>query len=153
VITGFLLALGFWLKAISQELRANSQKGEFTMAQKWIYRLKELRSEHNELVGKKCANLGEMMHMGIQVPPDFAISVDGYERFMDETGAGEEIRKYVEDAGDSIHKIEKQVEAGRTIRGIIEGKDMPEAMKHELHNFYAELCQFQQPDPVPHRSD
>ena len=47
------------------------------MAQKWIYRLNELRSEHNDMVGKKCANLGEMVHMGMQVPPGFAISVDG----------------------------------------------------------------------------
>jgi len=111
------------------------------MAQKWIYRLNELRSEHNDMVGKKCANLGEMVHMGMQVPPGFAISVDGYERFMDETGAGEEIKKYVEDAGESLSTVQKQVEAGRVIRGIIEGKDMPEAMKHELYGFYEELCE------------
>ncbi len=111
------------------------------MGQKWIYRLNELRSEHNDLVGKKCANLGEMVHMGMQVPPGFAISVDGYERFMNETGAGEEIKKYVEDAGDTLSKVQKQVEAGRVIRGIIEGKDMPEAMKQELYGFYGELCE------------
>lgn len=111
------------------------------MGQKWIYRLNELRSEHNDLVGKKCANLGEMVHMGMQVPPGFAISVDGYERFMDETGAGQEIKKYVEDAGDSLRTVQKQVEAGRIIRGIIESKDMPESMKHELHGFYDELCE------------
>jgi len=111
------------------------------MAQKWIYRLDELRSEHNDLVGKKCANLGEMVHMGMRVPPGFAISVDGYERFMSETGAGEEIRKYVEEAGEGLRKVEKQVEAGRVIRNIIESKDMPEAMKAELHGFYDELCE------------
>ena len=111
------------------------------MAQKWIYRLEELRSKDNDLVGKKCANLGEMVHMGMRVPPGFAISVDGCERFMNETGVGEEIRKYVDDAGDSIHEIKKQVEAGRIIRGIIESRDMPEGMKHELYAFYAELCE------------
>ena len=111
------------------------------MAQKWIYRLNELRSEHNDLVGKKCANLGEMVHMGMQVPPGFAISVEGYERFMEETGAGEEIRKYVEEAGGTLSQVQKQVEAGRIIRGIIESKDMPESMKHELHGFYDELCE------------
>jgi phosphoenolpyruvate synthase/pyruvate phosphate dikinase len=57
------------------------------MAQKWIYRLEELRSKDNDRVGKKCANLGEMVHMGMRVPPGFAISVDGYEKFMDEMGA------------------------------------------------------------------
>ena len=111
------------------------------MAQKWIYRLEELRSKDNDLVGKKCANLGEMVHMGMRVPPGFAISVDGYEKFMEETGAGEEIRKYVEDAGESIHDIQKQVEAGRIIRGMIEGKDMPGGMKQELYAFYDELCE------------
>ena len=29
------------------------------MAQKWIYWFEELSSDHNDLVGKKCANLGE----------------------------------------------------------------------------------------------
>ena len=37
--------------------------------------------------------------------------------------------------------VQKQVEAGRLIRGIIESKDMPEAMKHELYSFYDELCE------------
>ena len=67
------------------------------MAEKWIYWFEELRSGHNDMVGKKCANLGEMIHMGLRVPPGFAISVDGYERFMEETGAGEEIRDYVQE--------------------------------------------------------
>ncbi len=111
------------------------------MAHKWIYRLNELRSEHNDLVGKKCANLGEMVHMGMRVPPGFAISVDGYERFMNETGAGDEIREYVSEAGDILGDVQKQVAAGRTIRGIIESKSMPEAMKHALHDFYDELCE------------
>lgn len=111
------------------------------MAQKWIYRLEELRSEHNDLVGKKCANLGEMVHMGMRVPPGFAVSVDGYERFMEETGAGEEIRKYVEELGDKLRDVKMQVEAGRTIRGIVEGRDMPEGMKAELHAYYDELCE------------
>ncbi len=111
------------------------------MAQKWIYRLNELRSEHNDLVGKKCANLGEMVHMGMRVPPGFAISVDGYERFMEETGAGEEIKAYVKEAGESLRSVQKQVEAGRFIRAIIDGKSMPESMKRELHEFYNELCE------------
>ena len=67
------------------------------MAQKWIYWFEELSSDHNDLVGKKCANLGEMTRLGMRVPPGFAISVEGYERFMSESGAGEEIRRYVRD--------------------------------------------------------
>ena len=39
-----------------------------------IYRIEELCQEDNELVGKKCANLGELARIGVRVPPGFAIS-------------------------------------------------------------------------------
>ena len=67
------------------------------MAEQWIYWFEELGSEHNDLVGKKCANLGELTRLGLRVPPGFAVSVDGYEKFMAETGAGDEIRRYVQE--------------------------------------------------------
>ena len=58
------------------------------MAEQWIYWFEELGSEHNNLVGKKCANLGELAKLGLRVPPGFAVSVDGYEKFMTKTGSG-----------------------------------------------------------------
>ena len=111
------------------------------MAKKWIYWFEELSSDHNDLVGKKCANLGEMTRLGLRVPPGFAISVDGYERFMEQSGAGEEIRRYVNANGKLLHKVEKQVEASRVIRNIVESKEMPREMKKELYDHYAELCE------------
>lgn len=125
------------------------------MANKWIYRLNELRSTHNDLVGKKCANLGEMVHLGMKVPPGFAISVDGYERFMEETGAGGEIRKYAKENIHSLKKnVDKQIEAGRFIRGVIQSKEMPPHMIKELWDHYEELCsEVHMPDvPVATRS-
>ena len=112
------------------------------MADKWIYWFDELRSEHNDMVGKKCANLGEMVHLGLRVPPGFAISVDGYEQFMEATGAGDEIRKYVkQNQKELINKVEKQIEASRFIRGVIESKPMPADMADELWNQYGRLCE------------
>ena len=58
-------------------------KGNVTMAEKWIYWFDELRTTDNDMVGKKCANLGEMVYMGMRVPPGFALAVDGYEQFME----------------------------------------------------------------------
>ena len=52
-----------------------------------IYWLHDLGQEHNDLVGKKCANLGEMTRLGMQVPPGFALSVDAYRKYMDLTGS------------------------------------------------------------------
>ena len=109
------------------------------MAEKWLYWFEELSSADNDLVGKKCANLGEMTRLGMRVPPGFAISVDGYEKFMEESGVGEEIRKYVRENLPLLKNVQGQVEAGRHIRQIIESKDMPADMEKELHAHYAEL--------------
>ena len=112
------------------------------MADKWIFWFNELRSEHNDMVGKKCANLGEMVHLGMRVPPGFAISVDGYERFMEITGAGEEIREYVlKNKGDLKNAVGKQLEASRFIRSVIQSKQMPEDMKRHLWKHYEQLCE------------
>lgn len=110
------------------------------MTSKWIYWFEELSSDHNDLVGKKCANLGEMTSLGLRVPPGFAISVEGYERFMEESGAGDEIRRYVRDNLHLLNKVDKQVAASRDIRSFIESKRMPKAMEEELHDHYNDLC-------------
>lgn len=120
------------------------------MAGKWIYWFDELRSEHNDMVGKKCANLGEMVHLGMRVPPGFAISVDGYEQFMEATGAGADIREYVQQYQDElVNKVEKQIEASRFIRGVIESKPMPVDMAQELWNHYGRLCEQTGCEDVP----
>jgi pyruvate,water dikinase len=109
------------------------------MAGKWIYWFDELGSQHNDLVGKKCANLGEMTQLGMRVPPGFAICVDGYEQFMEQSGAGEEIRRYVKENVRGFKEVERQIAASRTIRGIIESKPMPYDMRKELDAHYEAL--------------
>lgn len=110
------------------------------MASKWLYWFEELGGKHNDMVGKKCANLGELTRLGMRVPPGFAICVDGYEQFMEQSGAGEEIRRYVKDSAGGFKEVEKQIEASRTIRAIIESKPMPYEMKKDLDGYYEELC-------------
>jgi pyruvate,water dikinase len=65
------------------------------MADKWIYWLRELGTEHNNIVGKKCANLGELTKAGFHVPPGFALGVGAYERFMKETVASDRLLEYL----------------------------------------------------------
>ncbi|MCU0580504.1 MAG: hypothetical protein MUF69_13335 [Desulfobacterota bacterium] len=109
------------------------------MAAKWLYWFEELNSGDNDRVGKKCANLGELTRMGLRVPPGFAVSVEGYERFMEETGAGEEIRKYVRDNRDHLHEVKSQVAASRWIRAVIESRPMPDGMLEEINTYYDAL--------------
>lgn len=110
------------------------------MAEKWIYWLEELNSKQNDLVGKKCANLGEMVNLGLQVPPGFALSLKGYELFMRETGAGEEIRQYVRANEGRLSNVESQIQAGHYIRNLIESKQMPPFMQKELCAYYEKMC-------------
>ncbi|HSO71218.1 MAG TPA: PEP/pyruvate-binding domain-containing protein [Thermodesulfobacteriota bacterium] len=109
------------------------------MSDKWIFWFEELGTVDNDRVGKKCANLGELTRMGLRIPPGFAISIDGYERFMAETGAGEEIRRYVQENRDHLKEVKNQIIASRAIRNIIESKEMPPVMQEELFWYYDQL--------------
>ncbi len=109
------------------------------MSEQWIFWFEELGTGDNDRVGKKCANLGEMTRLGLRIPPGFAISIDGYERFMAETGAGEEIRRYVQENREHLKEVKNQIIASQAIRNIIECKEMPPAMREELFQYYDQL--------------
>lgn len=109
---------------------------------KLIYWFEELGKEHNDIVGKKCANLGEMIRMGLPVPPGFAIAIDMYRRFIRETGAARDMSTYIETLGDLKGKgIALFDEMSETIQGMIEEKDMPPAIGKEIVRHYDELCE------------
>jgi pyruvate,water dikinase len=80
-----------------------------------------------------------MTRLGLRIPPGFAISIDGYERFMAETGAGEEIRHYVRENRDHLKEVKNQIIASQAIRNIVESKEMPPEMREELFRFYDQL--------------
>ena len=61
------------------------------MSKEWVRWFDDLDQECNDLVGKKCANLGEMTRIGLRVPPGFALSLEAYKAFMSATGAVAEI--------------------------------------------------------------
>ena len=67
---------------------------------KLIFRFEEIGQEHNEVVGKKCANLGEMTRMGLPVPSGFAVSIEMYKKFIQDTGAAQEVPRYVNCFGE-----------------------------------------------------
>jgi pyruvate,water dikinase len=113
------------------------------MNHKEIYWLDELGQEYNDVVGKKCANLGELVKLGLRVPYGFALSVMAYERFMEETGLKEKVAQLVEretKAGlDAEKDITKMIELSTTIRETIEASDMPPGLGGDIARYYAEL--------------
>jgi pyruvate,water dikinase len=111
---------------------------------KLIFWLDELCKEQSEVVGKKCANLGELTRAGFTVPPGFALTVKAYEEFLTATGVIHEVQRYfttfVADPNNPQDMI-KYVEASKIIRSIVESKVVPENIKDSLTQYYNELCQ------------
>ncbi len=52
----------------------------------------DVRKESVPLVGGKCASLGELISAGVRVPPGFALTTEGFRRFMAEAGIEDELR-------------------------------------------------------------
>lgn len=106
----------------------------------WIFWFDELGQEFNDLVGKKCANLGELSRLGLRVPYGFAISVNGCERFMKLTKAARELEGCVVKVRDRLNRIDACMSASCEARAIVESKPMPEPMEKEIRERYRELC-------------
>lgn len=109
------------------------------MATDWIFRIDALGQESNDLVGKKCANLGEMARMGLRVPPGFALSLEAYKEFMTHSGAAQEISEYLNEVNHSFETIQHFNEVGGKLRRIVESKDMPRGMKEKILSHYREI--------------
>ena len=119
------------------------------MLESWIFGefgsdRNDIGEDFNNIVGKKCANLGEMRRAGINVPHGFALSLEAYERFMNETGAIDEIREYLKtfdaDPVNSAHSPKFEM-AAKSLRNIVESKDMPHHMAAVIAKHYDELCE------------
>lgn len=111
------------------------------MTEKHIFWFDEIGQDANVLVGKKCANLGEMTKINMPVPKGFAISVTAHERFLEETGVRQEIAKLLNEAGDlNDYKISADVSS--KIREIIEGKEIPPNLRQLIASYYEALCSY-----------
>ncbi len=110
------------------------------MSNKWIFWFEELDQKCNDQVGKKCANLGEMTKMGLRVPPGFALSLEAYKDFMSITGAGREIKKYLDNVDHGFENIQHFNEASVELRRIVESKEMPREIGEAVLSHYQELC-------------
>ncbi len=89
-------------------------------------------------VGGKNANLGELLHSGIRVPPGFAVTVDGYLHFLEATGLGvklhELLRAVCPDDQECLDQISGE------IRRVILEAEIPQAIAAELRANYEALA-------------
>ncbi len=110
---------------------------------KEIYWLDELSKDYREAVGNKCANLGELIKIGLRVPYGFALSTKAYENFMEETGLKNKVIQIVENETktglDTDKEIGRMIDMSATIRKSIEDCEMPPGLAARIGEYYVEL--------------
>jgi pyruvate,water dikinase len=106
-----------------------------------IHWLNELGQEHGDVVGKKCANLGELTRLGVRVPPGFAIGVDAYLRYMELTGLSGRLAGYFAGLGDELKRsFSMQIEASRCAQELIRSAPLPAELGEHIEESYEALC-------------
>lgn len=100
----------------------------------------ELKGDNFPLVGKKNANLGEMLKAGIPISPGFAITIHANDVFMRESGVKSELEKLIanecrESTPDNIAYLSKFAMAA------IEKASMPPALEKHILEEYHRLCE------------
>jgi pyruvate, water dikinase len=90
------------------------------------------------LVGGKCSSLGELINAGVRVPPGFALTTEGYRRFMSGAGLMPEIASLLGsvDAND----LDALEQASATIRSLIEAQPFPEEIEDSVAECYRKLA-------------
>jgi pyruvate,water dikinase len=107
-----------------------------------IYWFEELGPEHNDMVGKKCANLGKMVHMGLAVPPGFALGIEMYREFIQTTGVADEMASYVRQSGQLKGAgISVYENLSEQLRSVIENQEIPPDLKEMISSYYEALCE------------
>ncbi|MFO0826124.1 MAG: phosphoenolpyruvate synthase [Gemmataceae bacterium] len=93
-------------------------------------------------VGGKNASLGEMYReltpTGIRIPNGFAVTAEAYRYFLRASGLGEDIRKTL--VGLNTNDLTALADCGRRIREAILARPLPDDLRKEIAEAYAELC-------------
>ncbi|OIQ96758.1 phosphoenolpyruvate synthase [mine drainage metagenome] len=122
----------------SAAVAADGQAGEVSMAAApllcWF---EQCRRDSIPLVGGKCASLGELINAGVRVPPGFALTTEGYRRFMAEAGIDLEL-KHLLDRLD-CQDMEALENASASIRAAIEAHPFSTEMEDLIAESYRKL--------------
>jgi pyruvate, water dikinase len=91
------------------------------------------------LVGGKGANLGEMVHAQIPVPPGFIVTADAYFKFLNDAGLTADISRYLKDL--NVNDSKRLQEVADVIKNRISSAPMPPDMVKEMKEAYRKLGQ------------
>ncbi len=109
--------------------------------QPYVIKLEQLGMEDIEIVGGKNASLGEMISnlsgLGVAVPGGFATTAAAYRDFLRCNNLDERIREKLQSL--DVDDIGALSEAGKSIRSWINDTALPERLKEEVNDAWAEM--------------
>jgi len=108
---------------------------------KKIVWFKDLTKNDISIAGGKGANLGEMSHVGLPVPPGFCITAQAYFEYINKTGVKAKIMELlskvdVEDS-NNLNEVSKRV------KETIISSPMPQDLMDDITDAYRELCKME----------
>jgi len=99
-----------------------------------------LRKTDIPSVGGKNANLGEMISVGLPVPPGFAITAYSYKKFIEVTGISAKIYEIINENVTNPNDPRQYEVASKKIRELIEATPMPKDIENAVRSAYEDLC-------------
>ncbi|MCH8876111.1 MAG: hypothetical protein IIA89_04730 [Chloroflexi bacterium] len=105
----------------------------------YILSFNEVGKDRIADVGGKGANLGELVGVGLPVPPGFCITAEAYRDFLIEAGLQEPIREVLADMQpDDLEDVKSRSEA---IQGLINQSAIPAEIESGISEAYRKLCE------------
>lgn len=109
------------------------------MTAKLVIEFEKIDQECVNFAGTKCANLGELMRIGMPVPPGFVVTAQAFDFFLKETGADKEMNEILKAFKGLPKSIEEYEKLSRALSQIITSNDIPKELKEAVSEGYKAL--------------
>ena len=119
--------------------------------QNYVLWLEELPEGDAFAAGKKCSHLGEMLRAGLPVPPGFALTLDAYKKFLQDSGVEQDIADYLNKNKRKLEKDMGMFEEASTyiMEELIINKSIPSELQELIMAFYEKLNERSSLENVP----
>ncbi len=98
----------------------------------------EKQGRELDRVGGKGANLGEMTHAGLPVPPAFTVTADAFQAFVDAAELAPRIDEVLE--GLDVEDNKQLTQASKDVQALILEAEMPKAIEEAIRGAYQEMA-------------
>jgi pyruvate, water dikinase len=99
----------------------------------------EMDGNDFNFVGKKNANLGEMVKAGIPISPGFAVTIHAMDKFTTDTGIKDRLAQLITTTGEVSYEVAKP--ASDEAIHLIQTTELPDDLRTDICSNYRKLCE------------